>query len=236
MGRSRSRSRSRGRRYRSPSTSDRSRSRSASPEGYRVHVADLGLDPSKREIEKHFEVYGPLIEVWVAKNPPCFAFVVYKYKDDADMAIREMDGKVLSSGRIKCTFARPRTKNRRRKGFDPNLRCYQCGDRGHFSRDCDEIWRQRQRNRERYRSQLSRSRSRSRDRRRKSRDRSRSQSRSRRNRQRTASKSPRRTRDSRSRERNGDAKKPSGSARRSTSARRDRSPATRKDKADHEDD
>ena len=106
MGRSRSRSRSRGRRYRSPSTSDRSRSRSASPEGYRVHVADLGLDPSKREIEKHFEVYGPLIEVWVAKNPPCFAFVVYKYKDDADMAIREMDGKygnfLDTSFRSKC--------------------------------------------------------------------------------------------------------------------------------------
>ena len=95
MGRSRSRSgsrsRSRSRRYRSPSISDRSRS--ASPDGYRVHVADLGLDPSKREIEKHFEKFGPLIEVWVAKNPPCFAFVVYKYKDDADMAIREMDGK-----------------------------------------------------------------------------------------------------------------------------------------------
>lgn len=58
----------------------------------RVHVADLGLDPSKREIEKAFEKFGPLIEVWVARNPPCFAFVVYKYKEDADNAIREMDG------------------------------------------------------------------------------------------------------------------------------------------------
>lgn len=55
-------------------------------------MADLGLDPSKREIEKAFEKFGPLIEVWVARNPPCFAFVVYKYKEDADNAIREMDG------------------------------------------------------------------------------------------------------------------------------------------------
>ena len=23
------------------------------------------------------------------------------------------------------------------RGFDPNMRCYQCGDRGHFSRDCE---------------------------------------------------------------------------------------------------
>ena len=66
-----------------------------SPDGYRVHVADIGLDPSKKEIEKHFERYGPLIEVWVARNPPCFAFVVFKYKDDAEASIRELDGKYV---------------------------------------------------------------------------------------------------------------------------------------------
>ena len=93
MGRSRSRSRSpnRGRRY----SRSYSRSRSLSSEeedGYRVHVADLGLDPSKKELEKHFEKFGPLLEIWVARNPPCFAFVVYKYKEDADQAIKEMDG------------------------------------------------------------------------------------------------------------------------------------------------
>lgn len=92
MGRSRSWSRSR-ERNRSRSYS-RSRSRSSSPdEGHRVHVADLGIDPSKREVEKAFERFGPVNEIWVAKNPPCFAFIVYKYRDDADSAIRDMDGK-----------------------------------------------------------------------------------------------------------------------------------------------
>ena len=91
--RDRSRSRSRGRRRSRSYSRSRSRSISPSPDGFRIHVADLGLDPSKKEIERHFEKYGPMIEVWVAKNPPCFAFIVYKYKDDADSAIREMDGK-----------------------------------------------------------------------------------------------------------------------------------------------
>lgn len=149
MGRSRSRSRSR--------SYDRRRSRSASydsrspspEEGYRVHVADLGIEPSKRDLEKAFEKFGPLIEVWVARNPPCFAFIVYKYREDAEKAIREMDGKPLSGGRIRCSLARPRTRGRRRRGFDPNLRCYTCGEKGHFSRDCAEIWRQRRRNRSR---------------------------------------------------------------------------------------
>ena len=98
MGRSRSRSYSRGRSYgrrdRSRSRSRSYDSRSQSPEeGYRIHVADLGIEPSKKEIENAFERFGPLLEVWVARNPPCFAFVVYKYKEDAEKAMRDMDGK-----------------------------------------------------------------------------------------------------------------------------------------------
>ena len=95
---SRSRSRSRGSdRYGGSSGTmsyRRSRSRSMSPEqGFRVHVADLGIDCTKREIEKHFDRFGPSYEVWLARNPPCFAFIVYKYREDADECIREMDGK-----------------------------------------------------------------------------------------------------------------------------------------------
>ena len=96
MGRSRSRSRSRGHdRSRSPRRSPgRSRSRSSSLEdGFRVHVSDLGIDCDKNEIERTFEKYGPLFEVWLARSPPCFAFIVYRHKEDAEDAIREMNGK-----------------------------------------------------------------------------------------------------------------------------------------------
>ncbi|XP_052064652.1 serine/arginine-rich splicing factor 7-like isoform X4 [Mytilus californianus] len=148
--RSRSRSFSRGRNRGRQQSRSRSHSRSYSPEeGYRIHVADLGMDPSKSELDRAFEKFGPLLEVWVARNPPCFAFIVYKYREDAERAVQDMDGRVLSGGRIRVSFARPRTRGRRRRGFDPNLRCYTCGEKGHFSRDCVEIWRQRRRNRSR---------------------------------------------------------------------------------------
>ncbi|XP_052800157.1 serine/arginine-rich splicing factor 7-like [Mya arenaria] len=206
MGRSRSRSRSRSRGRRYSRSYSRSRSRSSTPESFRVHVSDLGLDPSKREIEKAFDKFGPLIEVWVARNPPCFAFVVYKYKEDADNAIKTMDGQVLSSGRIRCSYARPRIRGGRgrRAGFDATLRCYQCGEMGHFSRDCDEIWRQRSRNRERQHRRRSNSRSRSRSRGRRSRSRgrrsrSRERKRSRRSRTKSKSRSPSRSRSRRHR-------------------------------------
>lgn len=32
----------------------------------------------------------------MATNPPCFAFVNYKHRDDAEEAIRAMDGKYVN--------------------------------------------------------------------------------------------------------------------------------------------
>lgn len=105
MGRSSSRSKSRSAsqsrsRSRSRSGEKKRRSSSRSPASddenmCRVHIADLGLDPSKTAISRVFEKFGPLREVWVAKIPPCFAFVVYKYKDDANEAVRKMDGEYV---------------------------------------------------------------------------------------------------------------------------------------------
>ena len=92
--RSRSRSFSRGRNRGRQQSRSRSRSRSYSPEeGYRIHVADLGMDPSKSELDRAFEKFGPILEVWVARNPPCFAFIVYKYREDAERAVQDMDGR-----------------------------------------------------------------------------------------------------------------------------------------------
>ena len=51
-----------------------------------------GTRPDKRTIEKEFGKFGEILEVWVAENPPCFAFVVFKEKEDAEDALDEMNG------------------------------------------------------------------------------------------------------------------------------------------------
>ncbi|CAF1195479.1 unnamed protein product [Rotaria sordida] len=160
---------------RSPMTSFHRHDRSHSPynndsheeNGCRVHVADLSINCTKREIEKAFDKW-PLIEVWHA-NASCFAFVVLRHRNDGQQAINELDGRYIGDARVRVSLARPRTRGGGgggggRRHFDPNMRCYQCGFRGHFSRDCGNDQRNYKKNGNGYRSGRERSYSRSRSR------------------------------------------------------------------------
>ncbi|CAF0734737.1 unnamed protein product [Adineta steineri] len=142
--RSRSRSQSRSRsRSRSPiSSGRRSRSRSSEhdsrndrPNEYRVHIAELPQGAQESEIRKVFQRFGTLVDVWAA-SASCFAFVTYKLKEEAQKAIDQMDGRSFGSSRVRVTWARPRARNGSRR-FDPNMKCFKCGQRGHFGRNCD---------------------------------------------------------------------------------------------------
>jgi arginine/serine-rich splicing factor 7 len=78
------------RRSRSP-LSDRGSDNERTNE-YRVHIAELSPGVQESEIRKTFQRFGNLVDVWVA-SASCFAFVVYKYKEDAQKAIDQMDGR-----------------------------------------------------------------------------------------------------------------------------------------------
>jgi arginine/serine-rich splicing factor 7 len=97
MPRSRSRTRSGSRsatssprRSRSP-LSDHERANDR-PNEYRIHIAELPQGVQESEIRKVFQRYGTLVDVWAA-GASCFAFVVYKQKEEAQKAIDEMDGR-----------------------------------------------------------------------------------------------------------------------------------------------
>jgi len=141
----------------------------------------LRRDVSERDLEKVFREFGPLKSVWVARNPPGFAFIEYEDERDAADAIRDLDGTVVCGSNIRVRNgndypSRPRGPPRgavSRRPYDPSDRCYRCNKRGHYAYDCDKYQSSR-----RDRSD-SRSRSRSRDNRRRTRSRSDSRSRSR---------------------------------------------------------
>ncbi|KAK1800111.1 hypothetical protein P4O66_006588 [Electrophorus voltai] len=64
----------------------------------KVYVGNLGNNGNKSELERAFGYYGPLRSVWVARNPPGFAFVEFEDPRDATDAVRELDGSVLGTG------------------------------------------------------------------------------------------------------------------------------------------
>ncbi|XP_007261040.1 serine and arginine rich splicing factor 7a isoform X1 [Astyanax mexicanus] len=107
----------------------------------KVYVGDLGNGAAKGELERAFSYYGPLRSVWVARNPPGFAFVEFEDSRDAEDAVKGMDGKVLCGNRIRVEMSNGMTRKSRfgrpsRRQFDPNDRCYQCGETGHYAYDC----------------------------------------------------------------------------------------------------
>lgn len=53
----------------------------------KLYVGDLGSNASKPELEDAFSYYGPLRNVWVARNPPGFAFVEFEDPRDAEDAV-----------------------------------------------------------------------------------------------------------------------------------------------------
>ena len=58
----------------------------------KVYIGDLPRDANEREIERLFRSYGELRNVWVARNPPGFAFVEFLHREDGDRAVRDLDG------------------------------------------------------------------------------------------------------------------------------------------------
>lgn len=62
----------------------------------KVYVGDLPKDVSEKELERVFREFGNIRSVWVARNPPGFAFVMFEDERDADDAVRTLDGRYLT--------------------------------------------------------------------------------------------------------------------------------------------
>uniref|UniRef100_A0A8C6TC12 Serine and arginine rich splicing factor 3 n=1 Tax=Neogobius melanostomus TaxID=47308 RepID=A0A8C6TC12_9GOBI len=80
----------------------------------KVYVGNLGNNGNKTEIERAFGYYGPLRSVWVARNPPGFAFVEFEDPRDASDAVRELDGRTMCNCRVRVELSNGEKRSRSR--------------------------------------------------------------------------------------------------------------------------
>lgn len=83
----------------------------------KVYIGNLSDGASKVDVENAFVKYGPLRNVWVARNPPGFAFVEYEDMKDAEDAVRGLDGTKIAGARVRVEMSHGRSRRSGGPGF-----------------------------------------------------------------------------------------------------------------------
>ena len=66
---------------------------SAMADRCKVYVGRLDRDARESELEHEFSRFGRIDKVWMARNPPGFAYVYFEDERDAADAVDRLDGK-----------------------------------------------------------------------------------------------------------------------------------------------
>jgi RNA recognition motif-containing protein len=83
-----------------------------------IYVGNISRESSENEIKTAFEEYGEVTSVNIIKDKftgmsKGFGFVEMPNKEEADNAIKNLDGQRINGRALNVAEARPRTENRR---------------------------------------------------------------------------------------------------------------------------
>ncbi|MGA2668414.1 MAG: RNA-binding protein [Ignavibacteria bacterium] len=95
-----------------------------------IYVGNISRESSETEIKTAFEEYGEVTSVNIIKDKftgmsKGFGFVEMPNKEEADNAIKNLDGQRINGRALNVAEARPRTENRRDSRGGGNSRRHQ---------------------------------------------------------------------------------------------------------------
>ncbi|XP_020671967.1 serine/arginine-rich splicing factor RSZ23 isoform X1 [Dendrobium catenatum] len=99
---------------------------------WKIYVGNLSSRIRELELSNEFRTYGLVRSIWIARNPPGYAFVEFDSRQEAHDAIAALDGKHgwrVEMSQRSLGGIRNRSSNR-------DTRCRECGSRRHHGRDC----------------------------------------------------------------------------------------------------
>ena len=71
-----------------------------------VSGAEVGRQIQKDDLDDKFRTFGTIASIWVARQPPGFAFIEFEDPRDAEDAIRDMNNTEIQGCLIKCEESR----------------------------------------------------------------------------------------------------------------------------------
>ncbi|CRK94333.1 CLUMA_CG007848, isoform A [Clunio marinus] len=84
--------------------------------GTRVYVGNLTDKVKKEQLEEEFTRFGKLNSVWIAHNPPGFAFIEFANKDEAESACDSLNGQELLGSKLRVEISKGRSRGPRGGG------------------------------------------------------------------------------------------------------------------------